>query len=108
MRLLLDHCVDRRLCRYLAGHESVTARAMGWDRLRNGELLAAAEAGGFAVLVTVDRNMRHQQRIAGRRIAVIVVAGRDTRLTGLVLQVPAILQALEGITPGSVVTIGQS
>ena len=38
----------------IIGHDAVTARRMGWDRLHNGTLLATAEAEGFAVRVYTD------------------------------------------------------
>jgi hypothetical protein len=33
------------------------ARAEGWQELENGELLNCAEASGFEVLVTTDKNL---------------------------------------------------
>jgi hypothetical protein len=42
--------------------------------LRNGELLDAAEVAGFDVLVTTDKNMRHQQNLTGRKIAIVVLS----------------------------------
>ncbi len=47
--------------------------ARGWDRLSNGDLLHAAEEAGFDVLVTTDKNIRYQQNLKGRRIAIIVL-----------------------------------
>jgi len=44
---------------------------MGWHELRNGDLLRAAERAGFDVLITSDKNVRHQNRLGGRRIAVL-------------------------------------
>ena len=49
-----------------------TAFELGWSTLSNGELLAAAE-GDFDVLITTDRNLRHQQSLTGRGLAVIVL-----------------------------------
>jgi hypothetical protein len=46
------------------------ARARGWQELENGELLAEAEAAGFDVLVTTDKNLRYQQNLEGRKIAI--------------------------------------
>jgi hypothetical protein len=57
----------------LAGHEVRTSAEMGWAAISNGDLLTQAEASGFAVLVTADRNMRHQQNLAGRKIALVVL-----------------------------------
>jgi len=74
MLVLFDNGTPRTLARYLIDHYAVTeARARGWDQLGNGELLSAAEAAGFEVLVTTDRNIRYQQNLAGRKIAIVVL-----------------------------------
>jgi hypothetical protein len=46
---------------------------MGWDSLANGELIEAAENGGFDVMVSADQNLRYQQNLAGRRLALVVL-----------------------------------
>jgi hypothetical protein len=53
----------------LVGHTVTRAKDRGWDLLSNGDLLAAAGAAGFDVVITADKNMRYQQNLAGRRIA---------------------------------------
>ena len=57
----------------LPGHSVSTAYECGWSTLKNGELLNAAEQNGFEVLVTTDRNLKYQQNLAERRIAVVVI-----------------------------------
>jgi len=37
-------------------------------------LLTAAEEGGFDILLTTDKNMPYQQNLAGRKIAVVILA----------------------------------
>lgn len=73
MRVLLDQGVPVPLRRLLAEHEVATAYEPGWSRLRNGELLAAAEADAFDVFVTTDKNLRYQQNLVGRRLAIVVL-----------------------------------
>ena len=58
---------------FLPHHEVATAYERGWARLKNGELLSAAEANGFEVLVTTDSNLKYQQNLKSRRIAVVVL-----------------------------------
>ena len=78
MFVLFDNGTPRTLARYLIDHHAVTeARARGWEQLENGELLTVAEAAGFEVLVTTDKNLRYQQNLAGRKLA-IVVLGKGT------------------------------
>lgn len=64
MLVLFDNGTPRTLARYLIDQHTVTeACARGWQELDNGNLLTAAEAAGFEVLVTTDRNLRHQQNL---------------------------------------------
>lgn len=58
--------------RELSGHQVVTAYEMGWAQLKNGELLKAAEAE-FGVFITTDQNLRYQQNLTGRRLAILVL-----------------------------------
>jgi hypothetical protein len=74
MLVLFDNGTPRTLARYLIDHHAVTeARARGWDELENGALLNAAEAAGFDVLVTTDKNLSYQQNLSGRKIAIVVL-----------------------------------
>jgi hypothetical protein len=65
MRVLFDNGTPRGVAAALEDHVVEEARARGWDTLRNGELLDAAEAAGFEVFVTTDRNLRYQQNLTG-------------------------------------------
>ena len=77
MLVLFDHGTPRGIAQALPDHSVKVARAMGWDTLSNGELLTAAEAAGFQVLLTTDKNLSYQQNLSERRIA-IVVLGRGS------------------------------
>ena len=70
---MFDQGTPAPLRRYLAQHDVSTANELGWSRLSNGALLDAAELDGFEVLVTTDSNLRHQQNLARRRIAIVVL-----------------------------------
>jgi predicted nuclease of predicted toxin-antitoxin system len=76
MRLLLDECVDERLRLHFPGHDCQTAGFAGSAGLKNGQLLEAAEAAGFDVLITIDRNIPDQQNLAGRKISIIILQGQ--------------------------------
>jgi hypothetical protein len=71
LRVVLDHSVPRGLRTALGDVEVRHAFEMGWHELRNGDLLRAAEGQGFDVLITSDKNIRHQNRLAGMRIAIL-------------------------------------
>ncbi len=74
LRILLDENIPFGLKDLLAGFEVRTADEMGWAGVTNGRLLDAAEAAGFQIIVTADRNIRAQQRLAGRKIALVVIS----------------------------------
>jgi predicted nuclease of predicted toxin-antitoxin system len=71
MRILLDECVPLQVREALPDHEITTAQRKGWGGLSNGELLDAAEQAGFEVLIVADKNLRYQQALATRRIAIL-------------------------------------
>jgi len=104
VKLLLDECVTRHVKRDLAGHEVHTVEDAGFKGLENGELLKAA-AGAYEVLITVDRNIPHQQNIDGLNIAILVLAAKRNSYARLKPLLPPALKALETIKPGDVVCI---
>ena len=71
MKVFFDECVPRPLRRVLAAHDIRTAQEMGWGRLKNGELILRAEENGFDVFVTGDQNLRYQQNLSQRTIALL-------------------------------------
>jgi predicted nuclease of predicted toxin-antitoxin system len=94
MKVLFDQGTPAPLRHHLAGHTVATAYESGWDTLENGNLLQAAEASGFEVLVTTDQNLPHQQSLLGRPIAVVVLGSTSwpkmqTRLAEIALAVGA-------------------
>ena len=74
MRILSDKNVPVGVRGFLSGHEVRTFVEMQWHpQLENGELLKAGEAAGFDVMVTCDQNIRYQQNLTGRKLALIVL-----------------------------------
>ena len=76
-----------------------TTAERGWDTLENGELLKAAEAAGFDVLVTPDKNIRYQQNLTVRTIALIVLGNPQWPV--LRLHVQRVVAAVNAARPGS-------
>ena len=92
--MLLDNCVHSAVKNFFPGHETTTAFRAGLSHLNNGELLAEA-AKRFDVLVTTDKNIRHQHNLAKLPMPVIELAVTDTRIEGLLQLKPFCLTALE-------------
>jgi hypothetical protein len=72
MRILFDQGTPAPLRRALTGHIVSTAYEMSWTKLDNGAVLDAAELH-FDVLITTDRNLRYQQNVSGRKLAIMVL-----------------------------------
>jgi len=77
MLILFDNGTPAPLRYALKGHIVVEAIERGWDRLANGELIAVAEAAGFEILLTTDKNIRYQQNLTGRKIAFVVIGNQQ-------------------------------
>ena len=107
MRILIDECAPRARKKHLMDHgqECRTLQEAGWSGKQNGELLRLAEVV-LDALVTVDTNLRYQQNLAGRRIAIIVLQSSSNRLEYLRQHFPACVLALEKIKPVEMVQIG--
>lgn len=102
MKLLFDHGTPAPLRHALAGHEVSTAYQMGWANLQNGDLLAAAEKafGGF---ITTDKNLRYQQNLSGRQLAVLVLP--TTSWPRLQKHIPKIIAAVNALKPGDYIEL---
>ena len=72
MLVLLDQGTPVPIRRHLAHHTVRTAAQQGWTTLGNGELLTTAEFAGFDVFVTTDKNLKYQQDLSRRRMAIVV------------------------------------
>lgn len=99
MLILFDHGTPRSIARWLRGHTVVDAMTRGWDRFSNGALLKAAEEAGFDLLLTTDKNIRYQQNLKARRIA-IVVLGNPQR-PAVHRHIERVVDAVNAATPGS-------
>jgi hypothetical protein len=73
-RVLLDENMAHKLRRGLAAFDTATVQYIGFGGLKNGELLSAAEAAGFAVFVTGDKTLEYEQDMKGRNIAVVALS----------------------------------
>jgi predicted nuclease of predicted toxin-antitoxin system len=94
LRILFDKNVPVGVRRFLGRHEVRTFVETDWHvQLENGKLLNEAENAGFDVLVTSDQNIRHQQNLKGRKLALIVLGSNIW---------PALIAAeADAATPGS-------
>ena len=101
MKILFDQGAPGPLRRHLVGHSVDTAFQLGWSRLSNGELLDRAEEKGYELLITTDQQIRHQQNLGRRDMAVLVLS--TTAWPDIRSRVEDILTAVNELAPGDFV-----
>ena len=102
MKILLDECTPRLVKKRLPEFAVETVQDAGWQGIKNGELLRRI-AGQFDVLITTDKNLRHQHDLRGIEFAVIVLP--SNRVTVVALLIDSIRQAIQHIKPGQILEL---
>jgi predicted nuclease of predicted toxin-antitoxin system len=102
MRILFDQGTPAPLRRALAAHHVSTAYEMGWAELANGALLAAAEVD-FDILVTTDKNLRHQQTLDRQRLAILILP--TTNWPEIRMHEKLIVDTVKALRPGEVIAL---
>jgi hypothetical protein len=98
--VLLDHNLPRPLRRLLPGHDVRTTQRQEWEALSNGILLRAAADDGLDLLLTIDKNMEHQQNLLRLPLAIVQMDAQRRRLQHLLPFLPAVLTLLSApLTP---------
>ena len=91
------------LRQFLTQHQVVSAYERGWSQLSNGELLRAAEADGFDLFITTDSNVKYQQNLSARRIAIVVLS--TPSWPRIQRSVKAVVRSLDGVAPGAYIEV---
>jgi hypothetical protein len=99
MLVLFDHSTPAPLRYALKAHVVIEAVERGWDRLTNGALLNEAEAAGFEIFITADKNIRYQQNLTIRKIAIVVIGNAQWPV--LQRHVEKVIAAVNEAKPGS-------
>jgi predicted nuclease of predicted toxin-antitoxin system len=99
LHLLFDQNVPAPLAKRLTGHKVETAADRGWEEISNGELINAVEAAEFDILLTADKNLRYQQNLTNRKLALIILP--TNHWATIRENIAAILAAVERAKSGS-------
>jgi hypothetical protein len=94
MKILFDSGTPKPIAACLTGHEVTHTRQIGWHEMANGELIQQAEAAGYDVLLSTDKNIRYQQNLSGRKIG-------NQQWPIVRLYLDRIAAAINSCTPGS-------
>jgi hypothetical protein len=99
MLVLFDQSTPVPIRPFLREHKVETTWQRGWDKLKNGDLLKAAEEAGFEVLVTPDKNIRYQQNLKNYTIAIVVLGNPQWPM--LRHHVDRVVAAVNAAKPGT-------
>jgi Domain of unknown function (DUF5615) len=103
MQVLFDQGTPVPLRRYLALHAVTTVFEKGWSTLQNGELLDTAEREGFEVLVTTDQNLKYQQNLKERQLAIVVLM--TTSWPRIEKKVDHVVATINAVKPGDYIEV---
>ncbi len=73
MKILFDQGTPAPLRKFFPKHAVVTVYEKGWNQLKNGDLIRTAEDEGFDVFLTTDSNLKYQQDLKNRTIAIVAL-----------------------------------
>lgn len=104
MRVLFDQGAPVPLRALLVRHEVATVYELGWHQMENGALLRQAEASGYEVLVTTDQNLRYQQNLPGRKLAIAILM--TTSWPRIERHAPHVIAQIDGLQTGGYAEIG--
>ena len=110
MRVLLDENIDVTLKDHFDREfEVVTIRERGWPGVKNGYLLRAA-GEEFDVLVTMDKNLQHQQNLTSVRLGIVVIRAYSNVFEDVVPLISRVNEAIRTIGEGEIVyvSLGQT
>ena len=105
MRILLDECVTKHLKRHLSDYDVSTVNQEKWNGLKNGELLSTAQESGFTILLSIDKNLQHQQNMERYTISIVILNSNSSKIEDLKEFVPNLKIQLEEIEEGQIYVV---
>ena len=102
MKIIIDECVPHIVKKRLPERQIKTVQDMNWAGLKNGELLKLVEKE-FDVFITSDKNLRYQQNLQERAIAILLLPSNQVPIIENLL--PQIDDALENIEPNDFIEL---
>ena len=98
MKVLLDECVNKRLKSHLSEFEVYTVNEMQWCGVKNGKLMSLCVANQFDIILTIDKNMIHQQNIEKYPITIVVFNASTSKMEELILFISSFLKQIHSFT----------
>src|SRR5438128_1496239 len=97
MKILLDECVTKRFKKYLEEFEVFTVRELGLSGINNGKLMACCAENNFDILLTIDKNLIHQQNLDKYSITIVVLNSFTSKIEELISFLPSLKLQIGGL-----------
>jgi predicted nuclease of predicted toxin-antitoxin system len=97
MKILLDECVTKRLKKYLDEFEVFTVRELELSGIKNGKLMTYCVGNKFDILLTIDKNMMHQQNLDRYPVTIVVLNCYTSKIEELITFLPSFKLQVESL-----------
>ena len=89
MKILLDECVTKRLKKYLDEFEVFTVTELELSGIKNGKLMTYCVENKSDVLLTIDKNLMHQQNLDKYPVTIVVLNCFTSKIEELITFLPS-------------------
>lgn len=106
MKILLDENIDVRFKKsFSKEYGAFTVKDMGWNGIKNGQLLLLLKENDFDTWIVVDKNIPYQQNLLNLPCLIIVLNVYRNTLKHLIALIPKIFKVLQTENTSKVVII---
>ena len=95
MKILLDECVTKRLKKYLKEFDVFTVRELRLSGVKNGTLMSYCVENKFDILLSIDKNLLHQQNIEKFALSIIIFNCVSSKIEELSTFIPSFKSNIE-------------
>jgi predicted nuclease of predicted toxin-antitoxin system len=95
MKILLDECVTKRLKKYLKEFDVFTVRELRLSGVKNGTLMSYCVENKFDILLSIDKNLLHQQNIEKFALSIIIFNCVSSKIEELSAFIPSFKSNIE-------------
>ncbi|MBP6431338.1 MAG: DUF5615 family PIN-like protein [Ferruginibacter sp.] len=94
MKILLDECVTKRLKKYLNEFNVFTVNELGWSGIKNGKLMTLCIEHNFDILLTIDKNLMHQQNLENYPVSIVVINCFTSKIEDIITYIPSFVNQI--------------
>ena len=99
MKILIDEQLPVKIKYRFAdtNYDVHTVRDMNWTGQKNGDLIKLMRAENFAVLLTNDKNLYYQQKMAALKICIVNINSKTNRYQDVLELLGAVKETLKEV-----------